>query len=801
MDSRSRHHPLRESSEGYKSGSYRLSTSKTCAYGCCKKTDNILEDFLHKNGFLQGFCSDITVKAFDKEYNLHKLILSRAGYFRALFLRWSDDDSKCHELLFDSIHDNINRTSFELAIGGLYGGTDKIAEEALATNMISTGQFLDIPELVCNATDYIVSDLSFDTLRKYTLFAYSHNLGTPSERILDSARGLLCIEGYEKGVASWDGLPTDLIVDVVSNDSFFVPTEWDRCLFIIKLIEKRIKVNICVKDENSVIANNESTSSISIEENDLSGTNGLEAPLRDLKLNKKTVRPAKSMYMNNYNNDRVIPLKSRSSSFSYFGTKKSNANSSFEDTQSVITDVSAYDEDDDELYFEEISKLKHCLCKSVYFCHLSFEQLQILETLTDANGEPFVDSMVLRDALWVQSTLHRLIVSTPKSDSKLNITKLGESQPGINGFQPPWYKVPVKDETVYGSPKNLDAIIDEKQKILETVNDDPEPVDIDQREKEEYLQEDDDDSAKSCDTSGDVMTSKLDSNDSQYQSKSSLLENIMKQHSKKINSRKLYKWSKYPPFRFSVAFCDISNLDTEKRLYGKVLWYAGCYWNLYIQKIKKHKKFQLGVYLHRASNPGPPKNGYINQDIFKSYDIVNGLNTNETIGEQFNNAVDLQNSASNGGLSTVVVNEDDALPNSTLDSLGLNNDEVSMNLSSQFGDYTNSEEVFATANNSQISRRASALDSIDPKKYVQEKDKSIPSYEDKRSQISVYFIIRTPSEKTKSSLICFTSSPSLFSTSQSWGWKSNSMCTFNEDGSLSLKDKKYLKFMVTLGTV
>lgn len=66
------------------------------------------------------------------------------------------------------------------------------------------------------------------------------------------------------------------------------------------------------------------------------------------------------------------------------------------------------------------------------------------------------------------------------------------------------------------------------------------------------------------------------------------------------------KWSKLEPFRFSVEFWDVHLLPERERVYSSTHFYAGSWFNVYVQTIrKKDKAVQLGVYLHRQA-PGEP---------------------------------------------------------------------------------------------------------------------------------------------------------------------------------------------------
>jgi hypothetical protein len=57
-----------------------------------------------------------------------------------------------------------------------------------------------------------------------------------------------------------------------------------------------------------------------------------------------------------------------------------------------------------------------------------------------------------------------------------------------------------------------------------------------------------------------------------------------------------------PPYRFSVEFHDLQKLSERERSYSHTHFYAGSWFNVYVQTIKKKDKgMQLGIYLHRHS--------------------------------------------------------------------------------------------------------------------------------------------------------------------------------------------------------
>lgn len=567
----------------------------TCPYGCCQR--QTLSDFILKRGFFEGACSDITIKAFQQDYHLHKLILDRSGYFSSLFNGpWNDPTNTTHELIFED-DDNITQESFELAIARLYGAVKPKAEIQHTLSMIAIGQYLDIPEVVCTATDNIVNSLDFDNIARYTLFASMNDYGKASERIIDSAKGLLCSDGWQSGFEKWDYIPVSIIAYVVGHDAFFVPSEWERAMFIMKLIERRQTL------------------------------------------------------------------------------AKSSSSGSMSDTEE-----------------EDLDPLVHALNTKVHFCHLSAEQLHKLEHYNDVNGKPHVDPSVLRNALWLSVSLHKKVTAAGKKSNELGLVMTSEEPPNR---ETTWF-IPTKDETLYGTPQQLEDSINNHHHIRDQIPSD-----------------------KATENAGEAV----------------------------------YKVTKVPPFRFSIAFSQVSELEAEKRVYAKTLWYAGSYWNLYIQKIRHRKGYQMGVYIHRASNSAPSRSALLNRDVFKNSTLDSDSSFSNIVGDVGN--------------------------------LSLHDD----------SDYT--DEATSSFSKSELSAAPDADGEDDEE--AEDTDSSFLSYEDNRIKTSVYYVIYTPSRKVKTSLTCFISTPDLFNKSQSWGWKSNSMCSFNEDGTLADGQDKLLKFMVVLG--
>jgi hypothetical protein len=190
------------------------------------------------------------------------------------------------------------------------------------------------------------------------------------------------------------------------------------------------------------------------------------------------------------------------------------------------------------------------------------------------------------------------------------------------------------------------------------------------------------------------------------------------------------RWTPYPPFRFAVEFWDVESLKEKSRLHSHTIWYAGSLFNVYVQVVRK-KSVQLGVYLHRQSTiePIPPSSS-----PFLSQSSSGGSNTPER------------------GTGTVYTSP-------------------------------STQSIAYSPPSRPLSRSATPLSARSTPTNVTPTP-SLPAlsppvaplqpFRDPRPSISAYFTISCASA-TGRYLTQFTSSPDVFSISQSWGWKSSSL--------------------------
>ncbi|GME80582.1 unnamed protein product [Ambrosiozyma monospora] len=101
--------------------------------------------------------SDVILKAGEKEYHLHKVILSRSSYFKGL-LNWptnnsidlcdSGDETKKQVVELSLRDADITLEVFEATLKRLYGAPDLYYEKQDPVKFITAGDYFDIPDMV-----------------------------------------------------------------------------------------------------------------------------------------------------------------------------------------------------------------------------------------------------------------------------------------------------------------------------------------------------------------------------------------------------------------------------------------------------------------------------------------------------------------------------------------------------------------------------------------------------------------------------------------------------------------------------
>jgi hypothetical protein len=207
-------------------------------------------------GLIDGIGSDIKVliPAWDKTYNLHRLVLDQNSYFK-LLLQGSFKEADEHTITLHFGNENpfITTNSFQFVLEYLYG---KIEEpqitQANVREILATSSYFQLD--VCGiCVDFILKNLNHQNVIDYLLFT-NEFMVQGSDRICDAIFTFLCREAYHMDRSMLTSLPLDWLKKVIESDAFWVPSEYERYQFVKQVIQARFNVFTNSTSSNFVLS-------------------------------------------------------------------------------------------------------------------------------------------------------------------------------------------------------------------------------------------------------------------------------------------------------------------------------------------------------------------------------------------------------------------------------------------------------------------------------------------------------------------------------------------------------------------
>jgi hypothetical protein len=748
-----------------------------------------LPSHLYTRGLLGGKHSDITIIAFGRRYNLHRIILDRAPFFaNALTEPWLEATAKETELHPEDTDKNITQTAFELALQSLYGVDIGDEGDTEALGLFATGCWLEMQELVEASIDSILRQMSPETLAPLIVTMTEHYYGRSGERILASAKAMLCRDGWEMPLKNWDGVPGDTIREIVGNDGFFVNGEWERWILAKRLLDRRLKQKAA--ECGLVEANNFPR---------------VKAP--------ETIGLMSIRYDSLY---RKNAMTSRSQ----------NPTNQSELWISLYTD-------------RDIEPILVLLDEGIHYVHLEFEQLQFIRQARDVFGLPVLPDSIVTNALWMQLELRQKVLSAREGD-----LELGLSQPSEPRCLPePASQTPSDSQNSKGKRKLSDTV--DLPELSKDNDMESGSWDSNARPRKFWIPSTDCNIVMggnaepiiTTNTSSKLlrhvnrMSATMEPLDLQWATDfaSSPSTNIDGIHRPTTPAGRTAEdcggeqqpepiaYTTFPPFRFAVEFPNPRLLKEKKRVYSRTVFYAGSLWNIYIQKVRSQKNTQLGVYLHRAKERE-------NEDVISTGSCLGGVgisnsglgSVDERIGlleremilrsEQRHNRVRVRDTGSRrrstlevirssnrdsvteSDTSTVIPDSETASvrPPFIRRSSGRSNRhdgsiaplERYITLDSDTDSDTlihwSESDFFSTAPPKLPPFRTASTTTSSPTTVVKSRPSTLPPYIDPRPTIKTYFKIYSPSRGGRL-LSVYESAPDKFDFSQSWGWRSSTL--------------------------
>lgn len=746
-----------------------------------------LPDHLYTQGLLSGKHSDISVIAFGQRYNLHRIILDRAPFFAtALAEPWAESHAREISLQPQAVDPSITHNAFDLALRRLYGCDISHEEDSEAVGLFAIGCWLEMQEIIDSAIESILRQLMPENLGSLIRLVTNNYYGRAGERILSSAKAMLCRDGWDMPLKYWDSIPAEIARDIVGGDGFFVNGEWERWNHTRKLLDRRLKL-------------------YSLEFGFLKSTN------------KKHSAPSQLL--------QWLPRFSSSTL-----------------SQNVRSESATSESEEDKWYslyiHPEVEPLCRLLDSGIHYIHLEFEHLQYIRQSRDIFGLPVVPDSVILNALYMQLELRQKVVNSKGTDVELGLTtpmptssKIGsDSDPEKNNID----KAKAKGKEVEMTSHDVTINTSEQDRSG------PAKFFIPSADCNMVMGGASDPVVSTGPTSSllrlasrlpNVLmdpdapwsdpTQDVDNNGAQSRPSSSSDLMISQQRPPPL------AYTEFPPFRFAASFPAPRLLKEKKRVYSRTVFYAGSLWNIYIQKMRSNRNFQLGVYLHRAKERDisddltlsrPPTSvderiGLLEREMLLRGEQRShrgrGSRTHPTLRQHRASATrqaeprgsdaELTRSATGSSSTNVFSLDSRGYPSSLQTFMSFDSD------SSDSETSTLLEVTDDGANQENTTEDTTQRSTQQP--FILPRMPALPPYTDSRPTIRTYFKIYSPS-KAGRLLSVYESAPDQFDFSQSWGWRSSTLMLDEglddaEEGQNAKKGRNsgVLRFCIVLGNL
>ncbi|PVI05639.1 hypothetical protein DM02DRAFT_610618 [Periconia macrospinosa] len=714
-----------------------------------------LPDHLYTRGLLEGRHSDITIIAFGQRYNLHRLILDRAPFFTtALSEPWLESHAKEVPLYPEDIDSSITQPAFELAIKKLYGVDISKECDAEAIGLFATGCWLEMQDLIDASIDSILRQMSPYLLAPLIRLVTANYYGRSGDRILESAKAMLSRNGWEMPLKYWDGMPADVIREMVASDGFYVDSEWDRWVLSKRLLDRRLRQS------------------------------AIEAGL--IQRGQRPIPKA-------VNSESLIAVR-------FEGIHRQTA---------ITMQQSASDAQSNWLALytnPDIERILVLLDEGIHYLHMDYEQLEYIKNARDIFGIPVMPDKVISTALWQQLALRRKVLNAEETLQELGLIK--------NPPEPTTVNAGTKTEGSESKGKqkiNSYTTEDEEERKQGpgvrfgawSATGKPRKFWIPSSDCNIVLGNGADPVITTSSTfqrHAARLSATLQPEDAQWATDFASSPSTMANPNTKTDAArpmsaggsnagqpKPISYTEFPPFRFSAEFPNPRFLKEKKRVYSRTVSYAGSLWNIYIQKVRSAKNVQLGVYLHRAkerdtdeANQGQRSGGGDERMALFDREVTLRRRSGRTPFED-------DTSGSGGDGEHVSTSTRSRAPTSSLTLPAIpfqfpimsppSGNEGERNTDSPFFPPsldTTSEDEFEESDAEDEPVSAYPNPSLSAQRKLRDAVATLPPYVDARPTIKTYFKIYSPSKGGRM-LSIYESAPDRFNFSQSWGWKSSTL--------------------------
>lgn len=693
---------------------------------------------------------------------------------------WAESSKKDVTLELEDLDSNITQAAFELALKRLYGCNVADEESLEAIGLFATGCWLEMNDLIESSVSAILRQMTPSNLGSMIRLVTSNYYGNAGDRILSSAKAMLCKEGWKMPLQCWDTVSGEIIREVIGNDGFFVLGEWERWMLAKRVFNRRLK------------------------------SLAIEAGLVEPGGHHKSTAP-NTMNFNAIRFDAVyrksMPLASR-----------------------PIPD--AYDSWLALYTCPDIAALLVLLDEGIHYVHLSFEQLKKIKEQRDVLGLPLMPEGVISNSLWTQMELRQKVLSANEHQQELGLTQACEYRDaGVNIGRTTDAENSIGFDTKGKQPEVLssDSQTEKMNSGSWDGNGQPRKFWVPHVDHTSVVGGNTESLLPDGNTTRPYMprhlsrlSASLEPQDVQWASDFPAMAGDRPQTpGRKAPETQPISYSLFPPFRFAAEFPNPRNLKERKRVYSRTVWYAGSYWNVYIQKTETPKNTQLGVYLHRAKDNRDNND----DDTRHSTNVAEGIGQVELLmrrnqrqrqqqqRQTGDTRVDADEDAgtSSGDPDTALIPPSaETSRNSAISSL-IRGDPIHKSSQNQLPLSSLPDPVYDPSPLSDIDDPYASFDySFGLSNQLQgtnlaRKQPIMPPYVDARATIKTYFKIFSPSKGGRM-MATYESAPDKFNFSQSWGWKSSTIILddgfpgYDTTGDvMESKGSGGLKFIVVIG--
>ncbi|GAM84339.1 hypothetical protein ANO11243_023330 [Dothideomycetidae sp. 11243] len=737
-----------------------------------------LTGHLYTQGLLSGQYSDVTVNAFSTGYKLHRLLLARAPFFSTAFSgEWIESSSKTITLHPSEVDSNITRHCFELAIKRLYGVPDEQAEAANAAGFFATGCWLEMHDIIDSSIANMLRQMTPENLTPLIRLVTGNYYGRAGDKILASSKAMLCRHGWKMRLRNWDGVPADIVREIVGGDGFYINGEFDRWVLATRILNRRLRK---IALETGLVQHSE--------------TKNFEAP--------DVVKLMAVRFDNVYRRNHIRTTAGLPDNVSRW--------------------ISVYTHPD-------IEPLLVLLDEGIHYMHLDYEHLQYIRKATDIFGLPFMPDKVVSDALWMQLELRQKVLNATEDVLELGLGQAAEEAQ----IQP----IMVQDSTMSmikepspANGKQREVVVASGSSSEESEDMPSDSWDGNGKPRKFWIPSVDCNIVMGGQADPIVATSPalgtarhvsrlsgtLQPEDVQWVADFGAAAADTRplpglrptsaggQVSSAPDNRPV-SYTHFPPFRFAAEFDNPRLLKGKKRFYSRTIFYGGSLWNIYIQKLRSSKNPQLGVYLHRAKEREAEEAlvnttglgqgsvderiGLLEREMLLRHDRMNAqrrrrltqeAHAEQTLEDDSSGSADVETTRSGADArhqttrSTPLSrlgdlpyrrprqNADVLFPPEHTSPTARQQQHSPSAPHARWGDTDTSDEDEAATDPELV--RLSATPHVH----------TLPAYVDARPKIKTYFKIYSPSKGGRM-LSVYESVPSNFNFSQSWGWKSSTL--------------------------